>query len=52
MGSAEKVCTMNIYKLFIVVTNVSLGNVSVKLFGRLRGLSHCKYLVVLSIDEG
>ena len=52
MGSAEKVCTMNIYKLFIVVNILLYGNDSEKLFGRLRGLSHWKYLVVLSMDEG
>ena len=44
MGSAEKVCYMNVYKLFIVATNVFFGNDSEKLFGKLRGLSHHKIL--------
>ena len=52
MGSAEKVFTMNIYKLFIVAKDLLYGNVSEKLFVRLRGLSHWKYLVVLAMDEG
>ena len=53
MGSAEKVCTVNIYKVFIVATNVLFVNDSEKLFGRLRGLSHWKVLgVVLAMNEG
>ena len=52
MGSAEKVCTMNIYKLFIVANKLFYGDDSEKLFGRLRGPSQWKYLVVLAMDEG
>ena len=40
MGSAEKVCTIHIYRLFVVVLIVHLGNDNEKLFDRLRGLSH------------
>ena len=52
MGSADKVCAIYTYKLFVVAEIVLFGKDSEKLFGRLRGLSHWKYLVVMSIDEG
>ena len=40
VGSPEKVCTVKIYKVFIVAIDVFFGNDSYKLFGSLRGLSH------------
>ena len=52
MGSAEKVCTIHTYKLFVVAQIVFFGNDSEKLSGRLRGLSHWKYLMVLTMDWG
>ena len=39
--------TVNIYKVFIIAANIFFGNDSEKLFGRLRGLSHWKYLMVV-----
>ena len=52
MGSADKVCTIYISKLFVVAEIVLFGNDSEKLFGRLRGLSHWKYLMVLTMYWG
>ena len=44
MGSAVKVCTVIIYKVFMVARNIFFGNDSERLFGRLRGLSHWNVL--------
>ena len=52
MGSAEKVCAVNIYKVFIVARNVSFGNDSERLFGRLRGLSHWYVLGDIGPGQG
>ena len=50
MGITEKVCTIHIYKLFVVATNVCFDNDSEQLFGRLRGQSHWNHLMVLAMD--
>ena len=46
MGSAEKVCMMNTYKLFVVPEVVFIGYDSETSFWILSGLSHLKYLMV------
>ena len=50
MGSAEQVCGMYIYKLFVVSHIVYFGNDCEKLLGRLRELSPWKSLIVLAME--
>ena len=47
MGSADEVCNIHMYNLFVVANILLFGNDSEKFSGRLRGLSHWKYLMVV-----